>query len=124
MPDYTRVIPRDLFNEAKLLKGLGRLCLLIHDDLAPPGLRFEHDGEAFRIRQYEDDGSLYAANVSFVWCDTVELDLRSPYNNTHAYPLFCDSHAYGVVTVFDDSGNLTPEFVDFLHRLPVDQEIE
>ena len=28
---YRRVLPRDLFNEAKLLKCLGQLALIIHD---------------------------------------------------------------------------------------------
>lgn len=38
-PEYQRVIPRDLFNEAKLLKCLGRLSLFIHDGKSPPILK-------------------------------------------------------------------------------------
>ncbi len=44
--EYTRVIPRDLFNEAKLLKCIGRLVLLIHDG-DHNNISFEHDGEPF-----------------------------------------------------------------------------
>ena len=44
---YTRVLPRDLFNEAKLMKCMGLLTLLIHDELIPDCLKFEYDQEPF-----------------------------------------------------------------------------
>lgn len=40
---YRRVLPRDLFNEAKLLKCLGQLSLMIHDGKCE--LRVEHSDE-------------------------------------------------------------------------------
>jgi hypothetical protein len=62
--DYNRVIPRDLFNEAKLLKCLGQLCLLI-DKGQCPGLSVVQppcDNNAFRILQDQSDGSIYVSN--------------------------------------------------------------
>lgn len=60
--NYFRVLPRDLFNEAKLLKCVGRLCLLIHDRTAPESLAFEENGEPFRVALL-DEGSLTIANL-------------------------------------------------------------
>lgn len=56
--DYGRVIPRDLFNEAKLLKCMGQLCLRIHNnDNLPAKMSADHDGSPFKI-DLMDEGSL------------------------------------------------------------------
>jgi len=65
---YLRVIPRDLFNESKLLKCLGQVCLHIHDNRAGRLAMVESgaaDGEQFEIDQNEFDGSLYVSNLQF-----------------------------------------------------------
>lgn len=62
---YQRVLPRDLFNESKLLKCIGQLVLLIHDGNCPNGLAFTHhdeDDEPFIIRLMED-GHLTITNI-------------------------------------------------------------
>jgi hypothetical protein len=63
---YIRVIPRDLFNESGLLKCIGRIYINLENT---PGhsadLREEFaSGEAFKVRQSPDDGSIYISNVS------------------------------------------------------------
>ena len=49
MINYQRVIPRDLFNESKLLQQLGFVCLAIHD-YRLTRITFEDSGEAFDIQ--------------------------------------------------------------------------
>jgi hypothetical protein len=39
--EYNRVIPRDLFNESKLLKCFGQLALLMHDGVIPGSIVFD-----------------------------------------------------------------------------------
>lgn len=61
---YIRVIPRDLFNEADLLKCLGKIVLDIEDGKLP-WLSYHHDGDAFNIVQNESNGAIYCANLQF-----------------------------------------------------------
>jgi len=74
---YQREIPRDLFNEAKLLKCLGLLSLKVHDGELPPfvEIRLYQDpqrdeyGEpdlGFDIRQDPSDGSIYANGIQIL----------------------------------------------------------
>jgi len=60
---YSRVIPRDFFNEAKLLKCMGQLSLAILDGMTPEGITItvEETGEPFQI-ELDDDGYLYLTN--------------------------------------------------------------
>ena len=39
MDNYSRVIPRDFFNEAKLLKCMGLLALKVLDNMTPNGIK-------------------------------------------------------------------------------------
>lgn len=115
---YTRVIPRDLFNESKLLKCLGQLTLKIHDGKAP-GLTVEDEGDEFDVRQEPSDGTLYVANLKFQ-LHGEEVDFRSRYNSKAAYPL--DYHGPGSsddpTQVFGDEGEFTPEFAAILQHKP------
>lgn len=71
--NYQRVIPRDLFNESKLLKCIGRLILKIHDnDNLPAPMTFEHDGSPFKIVQQEC-GSLTIINLKIFISDTYSI---------------------------------------------------
>lgn len=49
--NYIRVIPRDFFNESKLLKCMGQLSLKILDCQLPKGIEMyiEGDGQPFQI---------------------------------------------------------------------------
>jgi hypothetical protein len=103
--NYTRVLPRDLFNEAKLLKCIGRLILLIHDGLTPCKMEFGHNGEPFEIIQ-DVDGNLSIANVQ-VLIKGQPVELYTSPNSKKPYPLWYDVDT----NVFDDDGNFSSEFV-------------
>ena len=119
---YNRVVPRDLFNESKLLKCLGRLAILIftgrdqHGTKTPERLSYRHDGEPFSIEQRPEDGGLYCPNVQFF--DLEEpLTLYVAYNDKgDPYPLLCDTGEKGEIQVLHPGGELTGTFRDFLGR--------
>ena len=106
--DYIRVIPRDLFNESKLLKCLGRLCLLIHEGKID--IKFDHDESPFNIVQ-NVDGDIYVSNIEFS-INGNKLNFSTMINNKDNYPLICDEEFD--FTVFDESGNFTPKFLEYL----------
>lgn len=111
--DYPRVMPRDLFNESKLLKCLGLLTLKI---LNGQGLGISHseNNEPFRIG-FMNDGFLVVSNISF---DLNEIDLlfRSTYNSKNNYTLVC-TYDYEDIPVFDESGEFTEEFIELISSL-------
>jgi len=122
---YCRVLPRDLFNEAKLLKCMGRLILKIEDGQAPTGLAFEHDhglGGPFIVRQDSGDGRLYVANID-VFVGRAQVNLSTPYNCKEAWPLIVttadDSHE---VEVFDEAGGFAREFEEFCKNIKEREE--
>lgn len=99
--NYRRVIPRDFFNEAKLLKCLGRLELLILDRRCR--LLSSHSGDRFRICQDMSNGSLVCTNYH-VYLDGVSLHFFLPYNSKDNYPLTVNLNGEDY-TVFDEDGN-------------------
>ena len=108
---YQRVIPRDLFNESKHLKCLGRLCLLIHEGVLP-GLQFDHDGTPFRLEQDPTSGDVYAVNVRI--CPRIEdpdvMHLTTPVNCREPWPLYWTHPEVGEIPVFEDTGEISPAF--------------
>ncbi len=117
---YTRVLPRDLFNEAKLLKCLGQLSLLMHDNdgvIQGHALKMTKEGPAgFEIEQDAGSGDLYCSNLTF-WLNGRQLGLRCCYNSRSPYPLVLLSQwdeDRDEFPVFDDSGALSQEFVAWL----------
>lgn len=112
---YNRVLPRDLFNEAKLLKCVGRLCLLIHDGMAPKGLKFHHDGSAFQVHQNKSNGALFIGNVQFTYKGQ-SLELECSYNSKEDYTLYLDTPEDSAF-VFDNTGGISDEFKALLKTL-------
>ena len=109
---FHRVIPRDLFNEAKLFKGLGRLCLLIHDGKLP-GIAFEHDGSPFEVRQCQNTGNLSVENVHFYRVGNGEsLQFFAGYNSKLPYTLLFWDDEEGEVFAFNDDGEPTGELLE------------
>lgn len=117
MPMYDRVLPRDLFNESKLLKCLGQLALLVHDGKAG-WLGFEFTPaipyRGFIIEQDPSDGGLFCANLEWR-AGEARLDFYSNYNSKASYPLTYtwsrdDLKEGGSGEVFNDDGTLTDEF--------------
>ena len=82
---YNRVLPRDLFNEAKLLKCIGKISLLIHDNVIQ-GLRMEHNGGAFEVRQ-GISGELMLNNVLFYDSEGTEVFFSTPLNSKDNWPI-------------------------------------
>lgn len=111
---YTRVIPRDFFNEAKLLKCMGQLALKILDAQTPCNIRIEEEGEPFRI-ELSEEGSLFVANYN-VFVKDVLCTFKTTYNSKSNWPLLCE-HDYNEYRVFDDSGNWDDEFLNFCNTL-------
>jgi hypothetical protein len=109
---YTRVIPRDFFNEAKLLKCMGQLALKILDSQLPEGIKIEIEetGEPFEVN-LTDDGRLFISNYPTTIND-IYVSLSTTYNSKDTYPLICyhDDIEYNV---FDTHGNFTEEFIQF-----------
>lgn len=85
---YFRVNPRDLFNESKLLKCLGQIALMIHDNKIP-GLEIHHDNErsGYKIDQDENDGSIYVSNMHFSANNGGAVHFYHPLNSKENYPL-------------------------------------
>lgn len=108
MTTYHRVIPRDLFNESKLLKCLGRVCLLIHDGQAGDLRVLDEHGGRFMIEQDQSDGSFYVANWHF-FIRKMQIRLSSALNSKEPFPLYATIDGEEVA-VFDDSGDFTEEF--------------
>jgi hypothetical protein len=105
---YLRVIPRDLFNEAKLLKCLG--ALYIESERLPAGtIVLEHDHGAFVIEQNPDDGSIYVANV-YLLINGRRTHVYTGLNARGPYPMYAEV-GDETVSVFTDDGKLDPNFI-------------
>lgn len=108
--NYNRVLPRDLFNESKLLKCIGRLCLFIHNNEVPFTMSIEETSEPFKIGLTED-GHLTITNLDIL-IDNTSVQFKTVYNSQSPYPLIASFH-YEECLVFDDNGEFTEEFVEF-----------
>ena len=86
---YNRVMPRDLFNEAKLLKCMGRIELFILDDKIK-GLNSLHNTDTnagFTIEQDSSDGSIYIANLHYMDNEANAIHFYTSLNSKYNYPL-------------------------------------
>jgi hypothetical protein len=120
-PAYRRVAPRDMFNEAVLLKCLGKLIVRI---LAREvtGLRFYDSGAPFQVGLH-DAGYLVLASGSFVFRGRDILWLGTPYNAKAPWPLVCH-HGGADIPVFEDDGAFTDAFVAFANAAETTIEVE
>lgn len=106
---YIRVIPRDLFNEASLLKCYGQLYIAL-ETAGQHAAQFDvEDVDFFDIRQSEDDGSTTIANVPFSVAGR-SYHLSRPLNSRAPWPLWIsdlDDPDFEPFEVFDDAGKLS-----------------
>lgn len=115
MPNYRRVIPRDLFNEANLLKCLGRLYIELERAETSWRHKARYDVEdvaSFDIVQDENDGSIFVRNLPFS-IDGQRYHLARPLNSRRPYPLWLthpDNPDFEPVDVFNDDGTLSDDF--------------
>jgi hypothetical protein len=111
---YQRVIPRDLFNEANLLKCYGQLCLKL-EIYACKNIELRHYGNHFVIEQNEDDGSLTIFNLQLRIRSKIYRLFR-PLNSREPWPLYAQEADYAEWQVFTDDGELSAEFLELLSR--------
>ena len=105
---YPRVIPRDFFNEAKLLKCMGQLALKIHESKLPEGIsvKIEESGEPFKI--LAEDEYLFVSNYPATINDK-PVRFLTTYNSRSVFPLVCRI-GYDEYEVFEDDGEFSEEF--------------
>jgi hypothetical protein len=111
---FNRVIPRDLFNEAKLLKCLGNIY--IQAEYQPPGTVeihfFDHTDKGFDVCQNPADGMLYSNNIS-VRVHGLFVHVMTNYNSKDPWPLYAyiTLDASEPIQVFNGEGIFTDEFL-------------
>jgi len=112
---HHRVIPRDLLNDANLLKCLGRLVMLEKTNAYQCEYE-DYEGYGFVIVQNDADGSTYCRNVRFYanGPDITFYPFR-PLNSREEWPLYVDI-GEETISVFDTEGNLSAEFTDWLNQ--------
>lgn len=116
MSNYRRVLPRDLFNEASLLKCFGRLWIALDDHRGHAARIVEEDVSAFDIVQNEDSGGLTIRNLTFTVRGTLYA-LERPLNSRQPWPLYVscpDDPDFEEIAVFDDGGGLSAEMRGFI----------
>ncbi len=88
MSNYYRVLPRDLFNEANLLKCMGKITCMVHDEQIQ-GLTMEHHStlDGFKVIQNISDGSITLDSVSFHDEEGEPVYFYTSMNSRDAYPL-------------------------------------
>jgi hypothetical protein len=109
---YYRVIPRDLFNEANLLKCFGQLYLNLENAGLADLLEHDDDGEAFDVDQNESSGGIYLRNVRLT-VRGEECALERPLNSRRPYPLHLITEDE-IIEVFADDGQFSAEMTRFL----------
>lgn len=120
--NYNRVVPRDLFNESKLLKCLGQISVNIDGKLREYGTTDELTNEklGFIITQ-DESGNISCINYNvyaqFGSEGPVKLKLHTGMNSRLNYPLICETIYSEHIYVFDDKGKFSKEFISYLKVL-------
>lgn len=112
---YLRVIPRDLFNEANLLKCYGQLYLNLERLGLEDCLVHKNAGDLFHVVQFEGDGSISLANVTLV-INHITYALSRPLNSREPYPLYLVPPQDDEIPVFNQDGTFTHEMHQFLRE--------
>lgn len=103
MSNYKRILPRDLFNEAKLLKCIGKIALL-HCDEKIPGLKIEYinQSKGFEIKQEKSDGSIYISNMKFKDEKGRTINFYTSLNDKSPWPLVMEYQGSDYYPINDD----------------------
>lgn len=116
---YIREIPRDLFNEANLLKCYGQIWLNLEKlPRAPAALqKAGKSSDEFVIVQDSSDGSTWILNVHLVVRGD-RCTLRRPLNSREPWPLYLTIPGTETeIDVFNRDGSFSPDMREFLERL-------
>ena len=87
---YRRVIPRDLFNEANLLKCYGQLWLQLDQLRGHKAALGEGDGGPFEVVQDSADGSITIWSLPLI-VDGHRIRLYRPLNSREPWPLYAET---------------------------------
>lgn len=112
---YIRVIPRDLFNEASLLKCLATLYIAL-DGMLPNGGFSVEDVDRFIVEQDPNDGSIYVENVPFYLAGR-HYRLSRPLNSRQPWPLYLTdifNNDFDPIAVFNNDGTLSDELLNLI----------
>ena len=119
MGEYVRVLPRDLFNEASLLKCMGRIVILLQETPDHHAEIVEEQVDRFRVSQDASSGSIRLSNVTFVVRGVPHL-LERPLNARSPWPLIVAGDGrdpdFEEVQVFEDDGSFTGEMLELIRR--------
>lgn len=110
---YQRVIPRDLFNDANLLKCYGQIYINLEPLDVDAKLVERGDMRGFHIERDDSSGATFVANVHLI-VRGQPVRLERPMNSRQPYPLYMVTEDYEEITVFEQSGQFSAEFVAFL----------
>lgn len=115
MTDYKRVLPRDLFNEAGLLKAVGRVVVLLGETDNHTARILEDQVDQFRIIQDATSGSIRIANITFQvngreWILERALNSRFSWSLEARLPDYSEDE----IEVFTDNGDFTKEMLDLI----------
>ena len=118
MNGYLRVIPRDLFNEASLLKCYGHLWIQLEQTVGHCAELSEGTGTgaAFDIVQDQASGGIFVRNLTLRVHGQRYLLIR-PLNSREPWPLWVESESdndFDPIEVFDDSGKISAEMLSFI----------
>lgn len=116
---YIRVIPRDLFNEASLLKCYGKLAIALEVNNVPACRLSAEDMDAFEIVQRDDDGAITIEGLTLLTA-AHEYELWRPLNSREPWPLYAERIAEGLdpVAVFNRDGALSEDFKLLIRGYP------
>ncbi len=110
---YNRIAPRDMFNEANMLKCCGKMALLAID--FPCCLTFDENqytSDGLTLSTTED-GDLYVVGHLFFLNDQPLLFTR-PMNSRRAWPIVAII-ADEYIDIFTDHGDFTDEFKQLIN---------
>lgn len=114
---YTRVIPRDFFNEGKLMTCMGNLYIQAESSTRPDGINIviEENGEPFIIEKDSSSGDIYVSNYK-TYVNGNLVRFATNLNSRSKYPLNCtyDNAEY---TVFTNTGEFDQEFIELCQNI-------
>ncbi len=112
---YRRVLPRDLFNEANLLKCWGQLWLLLEGSAAE--IAPECTDQPFEVEQNDGDGSIFLRNVQLK-VRGHRVPIYRPLNSRAQWPLRAlapeGEEDADEVEVFTEHGTLSADFLKMI----------
>ena len=111
--NYNREIPRDLFNEANLLKCYGKLYIELEKLNSNNVEMVYENGKPFQISQDSSDGSLSIGNI-FLKVKGSKYYPSRPLNSREPWPLYIITPDYTEIEIFTSSGSLSSEFLEWI----------